>query len=418
MKTRSIAVVAGALLTACFALPGAARADCCVEYDYGDAASNTADIDKTTTNGLADFENQFITGLKGLTGQMSGNIKQRSHASANSNQTQDDMEAKRRVTDAITKAQVDGTSGATTCNVITGGVSGQAIEAQVAAWREQLIQAELDRDKGSAGSQGGVAGAGSPQNAMLAQRQTAHCTVGGDMADVVAGYCANAVSPQNAGRDLNASVLLNPTVAPASPGQPAVDAHLTLSQDDEKAVATFLDTALLARPFGPLPVDTARTEAGRGLLAARNSSIARNSVALSLGAALAADRVPMDTQVVSGGGTGGSGTATTTLRKWAEGTAQQTLGYDNSSGSYFPNGVSRDAWQELRAKSWFMNPNWAKAVDTNTSANPTFKDMALIKSYQVYQGWERYRRLEDVSMAMATWAASLEARNRDRAVTR
>jgi hypothetical protein len=401
LKTKAaLQVSAVALVLALGAIPETASA-CCVAYDYGNAQANTTEIETTFTTQLGITEADIIFALQMATGQLSGDLKQQTTAEANMNQTKDDREQVRRIQDATQKAMVGAMPGASSCNVVAGAMANQNTQAAVTGWREQVQQSLVNRDKGLDAGGNPV-----PQNVQLAQRQSNHCANGfGDNSEVQDGSCPNAASGANAGRDLKGSVLMNPSNTDGSGN--VTDTHQTLSKTDITAATQFLDTALTAKPLGALPKDAAKTEAGRRLVAERNSSVARNSVAVAIGSELQSNRVPLDNQQVVG-----SGGSSSSLTDWSKAMAAQTLGYDQSNP--FPNGVSKNAWLELRAKSWFLNPNWATNVDKNTDVGQTAKDLAMMEAFQVYQNWEQYHQLENIELSLATILAILENQNREK----
>ena len=379
-----------ALLAAAALAPSAAVA--ATPYDYGHATREHQKTQAHFTEKLREAEMAVVEALRQATGQLSGNLKEQMAGEASIADLQDKRAVQQKIEEARLQATVQAASGASTCNVITGAVGGQDLESQVAQWREQVIQAQVEWDAGEIGA----SRLGS--RAAMEKRVDTHCKLYASEADVASGACSVAVSKENAGKDLNANTLLG-----AQNG--------VLSAQDADAAVLFLSTALNPRPLGGLPKEIGKTENGRRLIAERQASLARASVATTIGTMLAANRVAFDQQVVGDSG-GTAEERSQGLRDWAEGTAKQTLGYSDQ-GDNFPNGVSKNAWLELRAKAWFLNPNWAIRVDSQT-VDQTAKDIAMMEAFQTYQNWEQYRLLEQINLSLATMLSILEGRERER----
>jgi len=364
--------------------------------------------------------------LLSFSGQMTVNQRAQTQASSQMHDTQDARATQFRIADWKMKATTKSAPGSSVCNVITGSVSARDSFSAVGEWQEEITDQQLDFFLGATSGTQSSRGA----SAAMEQRIKLHCQVGATTYDITNGTCpaGTQIQPQQTlpggttitppvGRDLNANTLLNAT-------------NLTMTAADQAAANAFILQAVNSYVPGAMPAGAGATDSGRRLAGINLASAARNSVAQSALAAVAADRKAMP-------GTGGAGNSappsasanpastgntvtaagqtpgttasqvSATIISWAEGTAKMVIGY-NQAGNNFPNGVSRAAYLKLRSASWFWNPTWAASLGTQTETQ-TLKDMALIEAWGVYQNWEMYRQVERMNVTLATMVSIMEA---------
>lgn len=394
---RALAAIGISAAAASFA--PSAQAACCVAYDYSfENQAHTVtrdDVKNHFTSELTRVENSVVEALRSFSGQQTVNNRAQTNAMANMNDLADQRQVQLRVQDRRYERLQSAASGASVCNVVTGNVAGGSMFGAVPQWRDQMTQVTLDYMLGATDR---TAASRGPGPAMTERAQSV-CAANATQDMVDAGLCS--VVTQEDGKisnALNANVLLGQNV---------------LNTGARDAARLYMANAFVPNPLGAVANGIARTESGQRIMADRHSAAARQSHALTVAADFFADRVPMpdqDQAVVSSGGSGGS--VTTGLRQWAEGTAKQTLTY-NTEGNNFPDGVSRAAWLELRAKAWFMNANWAMRVDTQT-VDATAKDLAMMGAFATYMGWEQYRQMERMNMSLAMIVSMLEEQGRHR----
>jgi hypothetical protein len=166
-----------------------------------------------------------------------------------------------------------------------------------------------------------------------------------------------------------------------------------LNQNSQRAALAFIANAFTPNPIGPIARSQAATEEGREVVAARMTAMARNSVAVDAFSNSVGMRVPLG-DAASGGDSG-----TATVRRWAEGTAARLLG-GRSDGQNYPNGVSLLAWMELRARSFYLDPNFQLRVNSQ-DANANSKDSVLIQGFQTFLQWETWKLQEQNNVLLA-----------------
>ena len=400
------------------AVPRQAEAQCCVAYDYANATANVASVETHFDASLAAAQAAIVNALLLHSGQQTQNSQAQTASVAQMNDLHDQRETVRRNQDQSVRATNAAISGASVCNVITGVITAQNLEAQVAIWRGQAVQAALPYESGI-----GPDGKPATRAALIGFREAGHCSQNATAADVKAGICPtvtqkstsfsqgpNDTSP-TVSDDLNADTILRST---------------TLSAADTQSATQFLVAAVAPAPMAALPPGfDPNTSEGRRLVAERHGMLSRDSIAHTAVAAMIADRVSFQTatgglastapQSVMQPGAGTASGDTATLASWAEATAGNTLGYtqDSATGKYFPNGVSKLGFLELRAKAWFFNPNWGVQLD-GAGVDQSAKDIAMMQSFAVYQNWEQYRVLERINMSLAAILSILQDDHRSK----
>lgn len=410
----ALALAGIGIFAATSALAPRAEAACCVAYDYGDAGStrtqaesNREQVKQHFTTELTRVENSIVEALRSFSGQQTVNSRAAVNATSNMADLQDQRQVQLRVQDVRMEAFRSAASGASVCNVITGNVAGGTMFGAIPQWRDQITQVTMDYMMGASDRTASKNGAA----AGIAQRGSSVCAANATQDMVDAGLCtavtqfdsgSAAGGPPRMSDAYNANIMLGSSV---------------LSSRDRDSARLYMANAFVPNPLGGVPRGVASTEAGQRLMADRAAAASRQSHALTVAADFFADRVPMpesqqNAPVVSQPAAAGAAAVTTGLRSWAEGTARQTLTY-NTEGNNFPDGVSRAAWLELRAKAWFMNANWAIRVDTQ-NANQTAKDLAMMGAFQSYMGWEQYRQMERMNMSLALIVSMLEEQGRPR----
>lgn len=362
-----------------------ADSKCCVAYDYAHATG----IQNAIINFLA---NTVITTILNRINVLEESVVEalRRHSSQNIERTsreiqameqiaaaQDARDAQRAIESATYHAARTAAPLPNTCQHVTGlavtGLAGLASSTHVA--RATRAADILDFMMGATPR---TRAAESPL-AGLAQRLTEVCATDASEDLVRARVCPQgsqvrgAISPA-----VNAGTLFYSTV------------H---GNEDARSAALFTAN-LMGRPVGPLPADIATRPDAIETVSAMHTAAARRSVAAAILADAAARRRPIRDE---------------NLRRWAEGTASQIIGYD-PSGQNFPHGVSHMAVMELRANQWFHNPQWVALIDTNPDA--AVKQTALIASWLALMAFEQFRATEQTNVALASILAVLEERLR------
>lgn len=370
MKARFLAGVPLVVAGLVFVSPASAQRG----YDYGHAERVVRDgvIQRVNTR-IDQMENAIVEALRLHSGQRLEENQRLLRGLENLFAGQDAREVERRISDVRTQSAISSSPSPMTCNLITGVGASASAPVAISAVREQRVGDAMDFMMGvtdrTRSSETASAG--------LLQRIDEICATDGTRDMVAVGVCAEARRDAPISPALNANVLVGRAV------------H---SQDDTRATALFTATAL-GRPVGPLPRDVARRPDAVDFVAQMQTSAARQSAAATVLADIAARRRPIESE---------------DLRRWAEGTAPQVLGYQPSGN--FPHGVSSHAVLELRANQWFNNPQWLAQIDTNPQMAP--RSTAQIAAFLAHLGFEQYRQLEMINLNLALLLSMMEETTR------
>lgn len=410
-----------AIIGAVSAVSSSANAACCVAYDYADAIQGRASVESTIDThfdtSIAQLQIDIVNALRSHASQMTLNNNQLIRSNASIQNGVDARQVNRKAEDAMQYALRETASGSSVCNVITNVIASQNQAGTMARYREEVQQQSLDYYAGASASTASSSGA----RAALEQRVTQHCAIAAVQADINDGTCpastplskaagaapAGASSaatpdgtplPTTVGNDQSATVFLGATYG-------------VMDADQQAQASLFLLNAITPTPMAALPKGTGNTENGRRIIANRIASTARISVATSAVSQIITDRATNGAN---------SETQTDALRSWAEGTAKQIPGYTqhaskatgaSSAVSFFPDGVSHTAMMDLRAKSWFFNPNFDSDLDHHNAAQIS-KDLAVMTAWMINQNNELYKLTENVSLTLATMLSIMIETNR------
>jgi hypothetical protein len=331
-------------------------------------------------NNLNQTRQALIDALRGHSTQQTANLQQQTQADAAMRETEDNRRVQGRIEEARYNAQLAASGGATGCNIITGVVGSTALFNTANSARAQLVNLAGDFQYGESPQ----ASVRNGTRAAIEERISATCRDFGTQSMVDEGICQSVGSLQRdvAGnaisQALNANTLFGTSV---------------LNQNSQRAALAFIANAFTPNPIGPIARSQAATEEGREVVAARMTAMARNSVAVDAFSNSVGMRVPLG-DAASGGDSG-----TATVRRWAEGTAARLLG-GRSDGQNYPNGVSLLAWMELRARSFYLDPNFQLRVNSQ-DANANSKDSVLIQGFQTFLQWETWKLQEQNNVLLA-----------------
>lgn len=368
--TKRILVAAALAGLASVVLPSSSKAACCVAYDYNDAHKNTNQIISQLTERINAMQLAIIEAMRLGTGQLSGNLKEQIGANSNVANVQDDRAVTGRVEQARLAAIKGAASGASSCNVITGARNGGQLSNAAAAFRKSLSSDTVNWDLGAVDALPSAQGSDLAVRARLKR----HCSLYANQDDVRSGLCEAAAS----GDLQNASVDVSKSLFYQADGSSSV----TLDQQRLDAAKTFMLTAIAPRPLGGMLPKEAQTPGGQEKASNRQAAAARTSIAVDTVNDILARRAP---------------TGNGAVLQWAQSTASQISGYQAN----FQNGISWMDWMDVRAKGWYLNPNWGVATDTQ-GYEQTIKDIAMINAFQAYLGWEQYQQTQRTNLILAT----------------
>ncbi len=367
-----------ALAFAAAAIPGAAGAQTAVRVlnpllMVQDQAA-IASIQQMNTQFNANLVAQtqlVIEALRGHSSQQTANMQRAVQADGTMRETQDNRMVQHAVEGRRINAQLATQGGAVGCNIMTGVIGSTALFATANQARSQLTTLAGDYQFGERPGSSVRNGT----RAALEERLSATCREFGTPSMVDDGTCSVAVQPEGISRALNAEPLLGASV---------------LGPDAQRAARVFVANAFVAAPMAPVARSIAGTEEGREIAAARHTAMARNSIAMSAFNDSMAMRVPMPRGVAGGGGE--------TVDRWAEGTASRMLG-GQASGN-FPDGVSLYAWMDLRARSFYLDPNFQLRVNSQ-DADQNSKDAVLIQGFQTFLQWHQFQQAERTNVLLS-----------------
>lgn len=325
-------------------------------------------ITNTLTGAVTQSDRDIVQAIQQLSGQNTSNAASEGKLLTNIGNLADKRRTQQLIDTARLAALHAAASGPASCNTMLGAAGAAAFSGAVAQWREQLMLMQQQWYDG----QTTIAGKRNPASVSngAAQRSIiqARCSDGfASEADVAHGVCKSA--GQNPGADLDANTLFGSHV---------------MSKADSEAAQLFATEAITPTIPRPIPDGSMASQPTRAAVAARNAKMARISVAQMIVDAAIARRQPLS-----------GSQAATLLQQWAGGTGQQTPGTAS-----FPNGVSEDAFMQLRARSFAFDADWQKAVATATPGQAT-KDLVAIESYRTWQDWKLYQLEEQQDLALA-----------------
>ena len=385
------------------AAPGIAMASYDPAVQQAVIAANRS-ITSAVNQNASTISSSLQTDLRLLSGQNTLNSKGVIQALSNIATEQDNRAVELKIEQATLNAENQASSGTSACNMITGTLAGQAINAQVAQAQEQGTDAELAWEMG--GDKTTPSPSYNGQASAVDSLIAAHCQNSATEQDVEEGLCPAVTAP--ASSQPGAAGAVSNTVPPDVDGgrminQPndVIPANMMPSMKQFMALA-FNPNPMGAMPPGGATSQSCKQEAYDRLVAAAQASIPDSVVA---GVLAARTPLPDSNQQIQGGSVGAGPVSVT---QWANGTEQQIAGAGaEPAGGYFPNGVSEDAWITVRADGWYMNPDWSIALN-GYSETQAVKDLAMISSFRAFLQNKQYHQGEKELLLLASIDRSLQ----------
>lgn len=352
---------------------------------------------KSITGAVNTSSTNDVNALRNLSGQNTINSQAVVQAMGNIATTQDERNVVMHVQQATLGAENQATSGTSACNVITGTLAGQALQAEIAQYQEQGTQAQLAYDMGGDRQtpSPSYTGAEAAEEAII----ESHCKYDATQADVEAGLCPAVTAPPSSQPGVAGAVAA--TVPPDVNGNNFINPQNgVVSQKDANAQNNFIALAFNPSPMGAMTPGSAATQKGQKVAYNRLVIAAKQSIPDSIVQSILATRHPFQNsnqQVTSGTVGGGAVSAT----QFANAMMKDIVGVGpEPSGGYFPNGVSLDAMLELRAKGWYMNPNWSVALNTDSQIS-AIKDLTMIEAFRAYLQDRQYTLQQNEAIELA-----------------
>jgi len=364
------------------ALP--AQASCCVAYDYTDSKQQTKTVVDTLSERINAMQLAIIEAMRLGTGQLSGNLKEQIGSESNMKNVEDDRRVVGNVEMARFNAIRSAASGASSCNSTTAGLASGGLNNNVSTLVSDITNDLVDWDLGADDQMPSARGT----DVAVQSRLEKHCSLYANKDDVKSGLCpSNASIGEMSNADIDvAKSLFGGMGVKRSEAQ-------TYSEERQKAAYFFLINAIDPRPQGAMLPKEATSPGGREKAAARQAAAARLSIAKYSAGDIYARRHPQKNAK---------------LTSWAQGTAGQISGY---KGVTFSNGVSWHDAQDIKARSWYQNPNWGTAI-ASQSAEQATKDSAHILAYNAYLQWETYKLIEKQNLMLASMLSMMTEQSR------
>jgi hypothetical protein len=336
----------------------------------------------TTVQNYQQITSPIVTAITNASGQDTSNITSLSKLMSNSNDVIDMANVKNAVSQARYHALQAATSGPGDCNALQAGASFSQFSAQVAAWREQ----EADLNLNWLDNEPTVSGVKNPSavSQSLAYQKLSQAT------------CANGF--QTAAEAANGLCGSKTTTAGANPGLDTYAPNLFLNDDLTTVQATaaqlFQSNAITPTPLPPITPAEMTSPEGPEILEIRKAVVARISLAGLFMSGALARRQPW-TEAPPG------------VADWAAGEAGQLGGaIPQTNGSYFPNGVSMMDYMEVRADSYVFDTNFLAGVSAQTDDAPLLKTLIQIEAYRTWLQFQQYKLDEERGMMEAAQLAN------------
>ena len=348
----------------------------------GDVYVLNQQLPVTVTNPQA-VQSLVVQALRELSSQNTANITDLGKLETNLASVADKDQVKAAIDAARLAAINSTTNGANDCNFLMGNASFSGYAAQVAQWREALIQQNLDWVSG-APTIGGQPDPAAVSSAAAFQRlDGTACREGVASAAVIgAGGCGASVKPgPNAGLDLDANKLFAPEA---------------MSRTETQAAKLYFSRAGTPEPLPPLnPTDVANGDAGE-IIARRDALLTRlGAVQWALGGVIAR-RQPWTTGSQS-------------LESWANGTAAQMGGHipQTKNGVYFPNGVSEIDFMHVHADEPMFDQKYIAATSAAGVAS-NIKALLRLVAFGNWMQFQRYKLAEQRTVLLGLLLAQTQ----------
>jgi hypothetical protein len=345
-----------------------------IATNTANTTAGTGTIATEITAGVA----EIVLAIQNLQSQEMANVSIAEQASANMAQVVDRQNVATAISAVRLKAIDSANSGYSSCNTIYSGVASQAFTPALLQWKEGLYSMDNDWVTNQKVINGQTVPSGQNLGLTTTSSVNSHCANFAEQSDIDQNICpAGTKLAANPGADMSMGHLFD---------------QLTMDPADASAAQAFLRLTVHPLPLPPLPPAFAASAAGKQEILRRESVTGRLSAAYWLIASGISDRQPL--------------TDDPSLQDWAEGTAKDS-GYspDPTTGKYFPNGVSLDAYDKLRADSWVQDSNFTTALSAGNETS-LLKDLVNIEAFRAEMDVEIKQLLEQNNAGMGVLLAN------------
>jgi len=319
----------------------------------------------------------IVTAIQEASGQDTSNTTSLGKLMNNSDDVKDMATVKNEVSEARYRALSAATSGPGDCNALEAGASFSQFRAQIAQWREQAEDQNLEWFDNEPTVNGSPNPASSSPALAFDKMDSAKCTNGFQTAaEAAAGLCGKpSTTPgTNAGLDVYGDHLfLN---ADFSPTQSA-------------AAQLFMSHVITPSPMPPVTAAQVQSPDGGQIIAMRNAVVARTSLAGLFMSGVLGRRQPWTS-------------APPSALDYVNGEAAQLGGaIPQTNGSYFPNGVSMMDYMEVRADSYVYDTQYLAGITSATDDAPLLKALIQVENFRAWMEFQQFRLDEERGMMEA-----------------
>lgn len=363
------------------------------------------------TNRLQTNDTDIVGALRDLSGQNISNAQSEMKLMTNIASGQDARNVVLKTQQFTLNALDQASSGTSACNVITGAVAGSSINAAVSQYQEQGTDAELAWLNG--GDKANPSPSYNGTTAAMQQIIAAHCQDSATQEDIEDGLCPPGTQVQQQSSQPGTSGGISNTVPlDVNAGALFDRPEPVLSKARAATTGQMMAMIFAPHPFGSLPANFAQSASGKKIAYNRLVSEAQSSAPYAIAMGIAARQEPLANQgkqVVSGDTTSGGNinTSPVSISQWVTATMAQIPGHTNIS---FPDGISEDVWLKARAEGWYMNPNWAVSLNSD-SAIQAIKDGVMINAFRTYLQYKQYRLQEQDTFLLAELVSMIQQKN-------
>lgn len=347
------------------------------------------------TNQLQTNDNDIVTALSKLSGQTISNAQSEMKVLTNIASGQDARNVVLKTQQFTLHALDQASSGTSACNVITGAVAGSSINAAVSQYQEQGTDAELAWLNG--GDKQNPSPSFNGSTAAIQSLIAAHCQDSATQADINDGLCPPGTTVQSpSSQPGTAGNIANTVPVDVNAGALFDHPEPVLTKTEANTTGQMMAMIFAPHPMGSLPANFAQSVNGRKIAYNRMVAQAQESAPYAIAMGIAARQQPLanqNKQVVTGDTTnsGSLNTSPVSISQWVTSTMAQIPGHTNIG---FPDGISEDVWLKARAEGWYMNPNWAVSLNSDSEVQAV-KDGVMINAFRTFLQYKQYRLQEE-----------------------
>lgn len=364
--------------------------------------TNTTNTIFTIGSALSQAYTGMTQSVLGQSGQETQNAAAQMKAQANMEDTKSQNEYQNKVAQATLEAMNQSTSGTTGCSDITGRIDGSDLINQVRDMRSAMTTQSVATSYGF--------DINNPQRYMSASGireayKDQHCQNDATELDVALGMCPSVTTEESSDSTIQDFSGKPHSVVPNDQNANVYLNNPTLSPKQIESSQRFTLLVADAHPSGQVMANGMVKNGDRIMTMYEwDRQRAIRSVAKSVISQLVGETTVLDP----------NSDQQKKLREWAENRAKNVVGYKpDKNGSYFPNGVSDYAFNELMVRGYANDIN-QEVLGTAQNTSATLKDIRQLLQFLIVLEWKRYNQGRDqnmISASMQSLQADQEQRN-------